>query len=264
MFGALTKLADSQAITGVSTSAPGTHKPSAAAAVPAAVTLPSGTTVTTVNELLAPYEDPLRELVLYSHKKHGSKEKMNELAHQAANLQNCEVITQKSEISIPNLAGIFTGTETFIKKVEETIKKKSPLIDASDSDNIGKYKKIFPCNSYVYMSIFVKYVKYITESTILGRLSRTRRAISANIRTVSARSKFSNKKLDNGGSHSDSSSFDSNININYEPIKQYDELEYAMERMTMIKESLKQTLIHNSNDSLKPIYNVKHDTECSP
>lgn len=163
MFGALTKLADSQAITG----APGTHKPSTTAAVPAAVTLPSGTTVTTVNELLGPYEDPLRELVLYSHKKHGTKEKMNELAQQAANLQNCEVITQKSEISIPNLAGIFTGTETFIKKVEETIKKKSPLIDASDSDNIGKYKKICPCNSNncLYVCIFVKYVYYREHHT---------------------------------------------------------------------------------------------------
>lgn len=100
------------------------------------------------------------------------------------------------------------------------------------------------------------YVYAVVENTILGRLSRTRRAISANIRNISARSKGSTKKLLCDSRSDSNSSLESPTNINYEPIKADDELDYAMERMTMIKESLKETIINKTEDTLQPVYNL--------
>lgn len=91
----------------------------------------------------------------------------------------------------------------------------------------------------------------------MGRLSRTRRAISANIRNISARSKGSTRKLLTDSRSPSTSSLDSQLNANYDqPKPDDDQLDYAMERMTMIKESLKQTMINKTEDTLKPIYNL--------
>lgn len=53
-----------------------------------------------------------------------------------------------------SLAGIFAGTETFVRKVEETIKKKYVALEPSDSEGFGgniifltKKKKRFLCVS---------------------------------------------------------------------------------------------------------------------
>lgn len=80
--------------------------------------------------------DPLRELVLCSRDK-CETEKLQDLAVKAANISNAQEITLKPNISVKNVAGIFAGTGAFVKKVEQTIKKKYSTLDPSDSDGFG-------------------------------------------------------------------------------------------------------------------------------
>lgn len=76
-------------------------------------------------------DDPLRELVLC---KDCEPTTLNALASKAANI---EIEAAKPSTTIKSLAGIFAGTETFVRKVEETIKKKYVALDPSDSEGIG-------------------------------------------------------------------------------------------------------------------------------
>lgn len=84
-------------------------------------------------------DDPLRDLVLCSNDK--SKEcestKLNALAVKAANLTVADELQVKPTTTIKSLAGIFAGTETFVRKVEETVKKKYAALDPTDSEGIG-------------------------------------------------------------------------------------------------------------------------------
>ncbi|KRT78424.1 hypothetical protein AMK59_6801, partial [Oryctes borbonicus] len=80
--------------------------------------------------------DPLRELVLCSRIK-CETEKLQDLAVKAANISNAEEITLKPNVSVKSVAGIFAGTDAFVKKVEQTIKKKYSTLDPSDSDGFG-------------------------------------------------------------------------------------------------------------------------------
>lgn len=65
--------------------------------------------------------------------------KLNALATKAANIET-EII--KPSTTIKSLAGIFAGTETFVRKVEETIKKKYVALEPSDSEGFGGNDKI--------------------------------------------------------------------------------------------------------------------------
>lgn len=81
-------------------------------------------------------------------------------------------------------------------------------------------------------NIFI--VIYFLEAPLLGTVSRTRRAKSANARNLSSRSR---RRLFN---ESETSSSDTVINIPCDkPSKSNNQLDYATERMRQIKESLK-------------------------
>lgn len=82
-------------------------------------------------------EDPLRELVLCSKNESCERNRLNALAARAANLSAAEEVVSKPGTSMKSLAGIFAGTETFVRKVEETIKKKYTALDPSDSEGVG-------------------------------------------------------------------------------------------------------------------------------
>ncbi|KAG5892428.1 hypothetical protein JTB14_003364 [Gonioctena quinquepunctata] len=115
-------------------------------------------------------EDPLRELVLCSNDKNADPEKLKFLALSAANLVK-EEETSKNQVtkSVKALAGIFSGTENFVKKVEENLKRKYAALEPSDSEGFG-------------------------EAPLLGKISRIRRAKSAHLRNSSAKSKISDKR----------------------------------------------------------------------
>lgn len=83
--------------------------------------------------------DPLRELVLES-ASNANPEKLTSLAAQAANLSLTEVIMpqqNKATTSVKNLAGIFAGTDGFVKKIEQKVKKKYSALECSDSEGFG-------------------------------------------------------------------------------------------------------------------------------
>lgn len=84
-------------------------------------------------------DDPFRELVLCSKIEDCVPDKLNELATRAANLHQTEEITIKQNASgnVKALAGIFSGTEALVKKVETTIRKKYSVLDPSDSEGYG-------------------------------------------------------------------------------------------------------------------------------
>jgi transient receptor potential cation channel subfamily V protein 6 len=84
-------------------------------------------------------EDPFRELVINSNNSNFDPEQLKVLALSAANLENIEetTIAKQQTKSVKSLAGIFAGTETFVRKVEETIKKKYAALDPSDSEGFG-------------------------------------------------------------------------------------------------------------------------------
>lgn len=81
-------------------------------------------------------DDPLRDLVLC---KDCEPMKLNALATKAANI-DALTETTKPSTTIKSLAGIFAGTETFVRKVEETIKKKYVALEPSDSEGFGGNK----------------------------------------------------------------------------------------------------------------------------
>lgn len=201
LFGTYTQLADSQV--------PNTYKP-----------IPSSAQNIQPNQTTE-FDDPLRRLVICE--RNIEEETLKELANQAANLQQTEEISVKQNVSVKNLAGIFAGTDTFVKKVEENIKKKYAAFDSTDSEGCG-------------------------EVPLLGRISRMRRAKSANLRG-SAKSRASDQqKL---FQENESSSSDNNPNVNEAFEKE--KLDYADERIRHIKESLMKERSPFDTDSLRPI-----------
>lgn len=150
-----------------------------------------------------PVDDPFRELVLS--KRNTDPNKLKELANRAANLENIEEVPSKPPATVKSIAGIFAGTDTFVKKVEETIKKKYAALEPSDSEGYG-------------------------EAPLLGRIARTRRAKSATQRS-SAKLKADKKKLIRG---SDSSSSETMNNGEQDA----SDLEYAADRIKQVKESI--------------------------
>ncbi|CAH1154093.1 unnamed protein product [Phaedon cochleariae] len=156
MLGALSQLTESQ----------GLMQPSQTTSIPQDIFTISST-VTPIK-----IDDPLKELVLCSSDETADPEKLKFLAQSAANLAKLEE-AEKSQgqvtKSVKVLAGIFTGTETFVKKVEGNLRKKYSALDPSDSEGFG-------------------------EQPLLGKISRSRRAKSAHIRNSSARSKMSDKR----------------------------------------------------------------------
>ncbi|KAJ8967525.1 hypothetical protein NQ314_002840 [Rhamnusium bicolor] len=190
MFGALTQLADSQGFReNMPTVTPQiftVEKPPVPSNLPA-------------SNVPLQVEDPLRELVLCSSHEDADPEKLKFLALSAANLakeKEAAITQSQTSKSVKSLAGIFTGTGAFVKKVEENLKKKYAALEPSDSEGFG-------------------------EGPLLGKISRTRRAKSAHLRNSSAKSKLSDKrKL---VKESDSSSIDTVIidenkgNWDYDP-----------------------------------------------
>lgn len=144
MFGALTQLTDSQGFIQTQTVA----KPQVVTQMPQLVTQkpcpPSNKFAPTAIKV----DDPLRELVLCSSDKDADPEKLKFLALSAANLvkeeENAVSFTQASR-SVKSLAGIFTGTETFVKKMEENLKKKYSALEPSDSEWFGGNNNILMC-----------------------------------------------------------------------------------------------------------------------
>lgn len=166
-------------------------------------------------------EDPLRELVLSS--KHTTDPNaLREIANRAANLQNVEEVPLRPATTVKSIAGIFTGTDTFVKKVEETIKKKYAALEPSDSEGYG-------------------------EAPLLGRVSRTRRAKSANQRS-SAKPKAADKKRLIRGS--ESSSLET---VNHLEAENSD-LEYAADRINQVKESIIADPDNVSGCNLRPVF----------
>ncbi|XP_050296208.1 uncharacterized protein LOC126736052 isoform X2 [Anthonomus grandis grandis] len=183
--------------------------------------------VQVANALNMPTSDPLRELVLESISPTGNPERMMALAMQAANLPPAEDVVgghePKAVPSVKNLAGIFAGTDNFVKKMEEKVKKHYLFLECSDSDGLGEIP--------------------------LGKLARIRRAKSAHLRFSAQRKKqraLDKRKLIVS---SDSSSFDNCPGE--EPggaaVQMPQSLEYAEERMRSVKEELK------SNPENRPI-----------
>lgn len=85
--------------------------------------------------------DPLRELVLESLVQTHNPERLSILAAHAANLPETEEIKvpcdNSATSSVKNLAGIFTGTDNFVKKIEEKVKKRFSALECSDSESFG-------------------------------------------------------------------------------------------------------------------------------
>lgn len=130
MFGALTQLTDAQ----------GFIQPN-----PILMQTPEIFNINSLNPVQQPsnlptkVEDPLRELVLCSNDKNVDPEKLKFLAQSAANLVNDDELNPQAQgsKSMKTLAGIFAGTETFVKKVEENLTKKYAALEPSDSDGFG-------------------------------------------------------------------------------------------------------------------------------
>lgn len=122
MFGALSQLTESQGFT-----------PN-----PPNLTFSQTLTVQVSNNFPTKVDDPLRELVLYSNDEEADPEKLKFLALSAANLVTDGA--DKSNVVSKNMkafAGIFSGTGTFLKNVEENITKKYSALDPSDSEGFG-------------------------------------------------------------------------------------------------------------------------------
>ncbi|KAF7280410.1 hypothetical protein GWI33_006076 [Rhynchophorus ferrugineus] len=158
-------------------------------------------------------QDPLRDLVLQSLDQPKNPDDLKTLAIQAANMpENVEVISaqNKATSSVKNLAGIFTGTDTFIKKVEEKMKKKYSVLDTSDCEGFGE--------------------------VVLGKISRIKRAKTAHLRN-SASKKTAVDKYKLIVSSTSSSMESSATEDMTKP--DLNHLDYAEERMRAVKEQLK-------------------------
>ncbi|XP_066138980.1 uncharacterized protein iav [Euwallacea fornicatus] len=164
-----------------------------------------------------PTMDPLRELVIESID-NKNPERLNVLANQAANLSTKEELdlsqqNKPTTSSVKNLAGIFTGTDNFVKKVGEKVKKKKySVLEGSDSDGFGEI--------------------------ILGTISRIKRAKSAYIRnSAKKRMKACDKrKLILS---SDSSSLEPSPRVEPAVVAEPKNLDYAEERMRTVKADLR-------------------------
>lgn len=164
----------------------------------------------------AAFEDPLLELVMRDKQGRCEPEKLNELAARAANLPQTEEISARQTTSVKNIAGIFTGTENFAKRVEDTTKKRRSILESTDSEGCG-------------------------EVPLLGRISRARRAKSANIRG-SAKGKRSgrdsSKSSDRQQLFGEESSSSDNFNAaGAEEVPGRESLDYAEVRMGQAKET---------------------------
>lgn len=166
--------------------------------------------------------DPLRLLVIYSEDPKCDAEVLKQLAFAAANLSGIDKVSTKREVGVKVLAGIFAGTEEFVRKVEQTVKNTYSILDPSDSDGIGG-------NFIKYKKFFVNEKCQLLGTKILGQISRNRRAKSANKR-LSAKLKEDKQKL---MSSSDSSSVDT---LNVEDSKASMDLECAEEKVNNTNE----------------------------
>lgn len=175
----------------------------------------------TPNEICTePMEDPFRELVLC--KTNTDPDKLKHLADRAANLNNIEEIPLKPATTVKSIAGIFAGTDTFVKKVEETIKKKYAALEPSDSEGYG-------------------------EVPLLGRVSRTKRAKSASQRSSAKFKSLDRKKLIRA---SDSSSTETMNNMEHDN----SDLDYAADRIKQVKESIITNAEASTRASLRPLF----------
>lgn len=132
MFGALTQLAESQVPSDVilnNFQTPVTN--------PTISNIPIIQCTTNTVRVSVDTDDPLRDLVLCDKIQECEPNKLNALAVKAANLSIAEEVVSKPGTTMKSLAGIFAGTETFVKKVEETIKKKYAALDPTDSEGCG-------------------------------------------------------------------------------------------------------------------------------
>lgn len=201
VFGTFNQLADAQGFDNFPKSLPAT-----VTVVPSAPPL--------ITPVMPQIEDPLKELVILSDSNHSNADYLKKLAVAAANLPtDAETVpVQKVESkNMKNLAGIFAGTETFVKKVEESVRKKYANLEPSDSEGLG-------------------------DGPLLGKISRTRRAKSAHQRNSSAKSQLSDKRR--LIQESDSSSTDTIVETKEEVSN--GNLDYAEERLRSIKESIKE------------------------
>lgn len=177
------------------------------------------------------FDDPLRKLIQLSDTS-ASFDQLYNLAKIAANIpeEYIEPIQRPvSQMSIKNLTGFFAMKENCIKIIENSFKNKLQFLDHSESDSV--------------------------ETSVLGKLSRTRRAKSASIRAASAKSKITEKKGWNYLQHSDSSSSETGGSVNSRSMPKEEELEYAEERIARIKDSLLQEDFTTSDSStMRPIF----------
>ncbi|KAL1514086.1 hypothetical protein ABEB36_003405 [Hypothenemus hampei] len=166
--------------------------------------------------------DPLRDLVLESMDTN-NPERLNTLAIQAANLPHTDEISlpneNKATPSVKNLAGIFAGTDNFVKKMEEKVKKKYTALECSDSDGLG--------------------------DVLLGKISRIKRAKSVYKRNSAKKKKALDKKKLILSSDSSSMELPPATEDSTNLIKN---LDYAEERMKSVKEELK-----SNPGSVRPI-----------
>lgn len=135
MFGTLTQLTESQVPSAVL--ADNYHAPA-----PNTIIAPNNIpiiqcTTNTINKTHVSTDDPLRDLVLCDKNLEYEPNKLNALAVKAANMSTAEEVAAKPATTMKSLAGIFAGTETFVKKVEETIKKKYAALEPTDSEGCG-------------------------------------------------------------------------------------------------------------------------------
>ncbi|XP_060529714.1 uncharacterized protein LOC132704064 isoform X2 [Cylas formicarius] len=173
-----------------------------------------------IPSLIVTSSDPLRELVLHSNDTNAKPEVLRAYALAAANLpqSNDEIPCQtKATQSVKSLAGIFAGTENFVRKVEENIKKKYSTLIPSDNEDV--------------------------TDVLLGKISRMKRAKSAQLRNSSAKSgAWEKRRLIVS---SESSSMESpQAERKENPNDDNDKLDYADERMKSVKEQLKSDSAH--------------------
>lgn len=95
---------------------------------------------------------------------------------------------------------------------------------------------------------------FLAEGPLLGRVSRTRRAKSANSRSTSGKSKFSDKrKLFNESESSSSDTITNTVQSKEEDKRE--SLDYVDERIKHIRECMRITVADDNSQSLRP-YNI--------
>lgn len=158
--------------------------------------------------------DPLRELVISSTMENYPQEILQSLAIQAANIDTVETVDKPSSTpAVQNCINdmfLLGATVAAKNKFEEVRKKQFSTLDPSDSDGFG-------------------------EAPLLGKISRQRRARSANARNSSAKSNTAKPVVETESTDSEND----NVTVTYEPMpKEEDEVDFATERYQSIKESM--------------------------